>query len=206
MNANTAKCEICATRPVPSLRVRDEAGMSRDMKYCVPCFEEANWENTHSDGAHEGFEALTVRKGGFKNKAELEAWKAEKREETKACWICHPELNEATREYTPREGTSREGMVVNVPIRAAASVKAIITAARVAGIESIESTEAKAIRQLRAQGLVIEVAKFGDAKLVCAKRGFVMEWDARGRFITGQLGDRKVRNVSELLRLISSEA
>jgi len=205
MNA-TAKCEICNLRPVPSLRVRDEAGMSRDMKFCVPCYEEGQWENVHSDYSHEGFETVTVKGSSFKNKAELDAWKAEVREEIQRCWICNPELNEAKADYTPREGTTREGMVINVPIRAAAPVKAIITAARVAGLDEIKSTEAAAIKQLRAKGFVIEVGKHGDAQLTCARMGFVLNWDVRGRFVTGTLGDKKVRNVSELLRLTSVEA
>lgn len=131
MNAKT--CSICQTRPVPSNRNIQLAGMSRDMDYCLPCFEEAGWENTHGDGGHEDFESLTVRQTNFRTKVELEAWKAEMREETKDCWICNPELNKAKREYTPRTGTSRLGIVLHVSARTNGTTKAKEAAAYLTG-------------------------------------------------------------------------
>ncbi len=170
MNA-TAKCEICNIRPVPSLQVRDNAGMSRDMKYCVPCYEEAGWENTHADGHDE------------ENVDEH-------------CWICVPELNEAQREYAPREGTSREGMVVHVTIRATGVEKA---AEVIAQLPSIESWDTKVAKPTKRNGQV--------TKLVFAStvQTFELRWDFQGRFITGTVTEdgktRKVRNVAEALRL-----
>lgn len=196
MNANKT-CSICSLRPVASLQNRNEAGMSGDMDYCVPCFDEAGWENSHSDDDHEGFESLTVRQSSFRTKAELEAWKADLRETVKACWVCTPELNLAKRPYTPRQGTSRAGMTITVPIREAGEVKAEVV--RVALTDERQNGRFEiSIKTVKKTGEVFLSAK-------SAQESFQLRWDARGRFAGGTVSEgtstRKVRNVAEVLRL-----
>lgn len=79
-------CTACNIR-----KGTDVNGFSfKDM--CDPCYQEGGWENTHSDGDHEGIIAGTVIYGTttHKTEAEFEAWLKEERE---GCWICYPELN-----------------------------------------------------------------------------------------------------------------
>jgi hypothetical protein len=82
----TKRCEICGTRPMTS-------GRNDSLPYCDPCATEADWENVHSDNGHDDEEAVA------------NGW--DTAESVAACWICHPELNEAAKDYTPRTGTSR---------------------------------------------------------------------------------------------------
>lgn len=78
---------------------------------CTQHLTEADWENVHNDDDHEN--------GGSD---EATAWKAQN------CWICHPELNKSGMKITT--GTSRLGMTMSVPVRAAGEVKAATTLAR----------------------------------------------------------------------------
>lgn len=171
----------------------NDAEYAKSVKMCNPHATEAGYENEHSDYGHEGFEKLTVRGSSFKNKAELDAHKAQLREETKDCWICHPELNEAQKEYAPRSGTSRAGMVINVSIRAAGETKAAEVTAK--------------IETLGFAAKVAVAKKTGDVSLLLKGDGveFLLFWDARGRFTGGSVKQdgkvRKVRNVAEVLRL-----
>lgn len=120
------------------------------------------------------------------------------------CWYCHPELNEATKPYTPRSGTSRAGMVINVPIREAAIVKAAVTASRLTGIQVEGGTVRKIQASVKAAGAKLSVDKAGAATLTFGE--LQLSWDFRGKFVTGTLGSRKVRNVSEALRLVGAAA
>lgn len=171
----------------------NDADYAKTVKMCNPHATEAGYENEHSDYNHEGFEKLTVRGSSFKNKAELDAYKAQLREETKNCWICHPELNEAAKEYTARQGTSRAGIVIHVSIRAAGNTKAKETADQLS--ESFSTS--------------IKSVKSGGYRLVAvsATQSFELIWDVRGRFTGGSVTEngktRKVRNVAEALRLAS---
>jgi hypothetical protein len=66
-------CSLCNTRSIgtgPGL----DAAQARVMGYCNPCLTEAEYENEHSDNAHEDPIYSTDA-------------------ERAACWICHPELN-----------------------------------------------------------------------------------------------------------------
>lgn len=81
-------CQICATRPRMNPR-RMQAVHGVEFPYCEPCYEAANWENTHSDEAHQDTP-------------------------DEACWVCHPELDETKAEYQPRRaGVDRKGQVVH---------------------------------------------------------------------------------------------
>jgi hypothetical protein len=176
--ARSRICTVCNLRPTT-----DE---SPEGQMCQPCLTEADWENTHSDFDHAGYESWTLRNTNFKTRKDLLAGKADIAEETKSCWVCHPELNEAQREYTPRAGSSRVGVVLTVPLRASAAEKAKLAA------ELLEAGDAKIRKN---NGVTTMKSKTLDMEL---------SWDQRGRYIGGTFGSRKVRNVSDALRLIKA--
>lgn len=95
-------CTICNTRTAGTGKGTDPQH-ALSMGYCAPCLEEAEWENTHSDDGHDHLiRTLEVgRQARVDNIAQLEA---EVALEIEGCWICHPELNEAQKAHTPREG------------------------------------------------------------------------------------------------------
>ena len=178
-------CEICSTRPVGSGTGDQDATGA----YCNPCYTEGGWENTHNDGGHDAILAKIA------DKKRLTANQKAETAHMTGCWICHPELNEAKKAYTVRQGTSRAGMVINVSIRAAGETKA-----------------AEVIAKIEALGFSAKVAvakKTGDVSLLLKSDGieFLLFWDARGRFTGGAVKQdgktRKVRNVAEVLRLAS---
>lgn len=240
MTAKAAKtrkiCSICNLRPIPSLQVRSNAGMSTDADFCVPCFDEAGWENHHSDYAHDSintfFETTPApetcstdgcsriaghaRRHGAETKAEAKIreeyrqitsafynefhdggkFVASERESMKDCWICHPELNEAKRAYAERQGTSRKGQVIHVPLRASGPDKAAIVAEAITNLGgTVKVRTVKGDTTLKGElpsGAKIE-----------------LHWDFQGRYeyapssFTANGGKaNKVRNVSEALRLL----
>jgi hypothetical protein len=144
--------------------------------YCMPCADEGQMDIAHTNG-HESI-------------SEDE------------CWYCHPELNEANKPYTPRNGTSRAGMVINVPIREAAIVKAAVVATRLTGVQIEGGTVRKIQASVKAAGAKLSVDKHGAAVLVFGD--LELTWDYRGKFIGGTFAGRKVRNVSEALRVAVS--
>lgn len=172
-----AKCTICGTRPIGGGKSSgyEDVAYNREQGFCNPCGDEGQMSNSHLNG-HESI-------------SEDE------------CWFCHPELDETKKEYVERAGTSRAGMVINVPIRADGLNKAIVTATKL-GLEIPEgATSATAIKKaLKEQGAVlVSSAKspvvsfaYGDLKLT---------WESNGRFLGGIFGDRKIRNVAEALRV-----
>lgn len=97
-------CPICSTRKMYT-GAGEKAPRLSEM--CNPCYIEAGWENTHSDNGHD-----------------VDADGNPTGEYTEGCWICHPELNLAAKPASERAGTSRSGMRLTVPIRAAAKAKA----------------------------------------------------------------------------------
>lgn len=178
---NVKTCSICSTRPVPSAKARTEAGMSLDMDYCFECFEEADWENTHSDFDHEGSNAGNT-------------------DETDACWICHPELNQAKAEYTTKAGTSRAGMIIHVSMRADGPTKAAQVEEQFKAIETTgEQWEIKTSKPTKRNNHITKLTASS------AQETYVLSWDIQGRFNGGTVTEdgksRKVRNVSEALRL-----
>ena len=66
----TRKCSLCETRNVGTGPGHD-ADQARAMGYCNTCLTEADWENVHSDDAHQ-----TGTVG-----------------DVDGCWICYAELN-----------------------------------------------------------------------------------------------------------------
>jgi hypothetical protein len=157
-------CEMCKARRVytgkgPGV---DEAPRLSDM--CNFCYTEAGWENTHSDYAHDDAGTSADEKAN--------------------CWICFPNLNLASRPATERTGTSRAGMTINVPIRAAGSEKAKVTASKLPAGHGHQIRTTKGVTSLRSKSLDL-----------------VLSWDERGRFFGGSVGGKRVRNVAEALRL-----
>lgn len=71
-NAKTKTCSVCRTRPIDQKLVADCATWT----FCLPCYTEADWENMHSDDAHDQMLA-----------------------EDPDCWVCNPSLNEASDDY-----------------------------------------------------------------------------------------------------------
>lgn len=150
-------------------------------------------ENGHSDQGHEAIAATPVGEypanwGTGKPSAKDLAYVAEIREEMKRCPICHPEIvaNSA------HSGSSRLGMVINVPLRADGRTKAETVAARLDALK----IDAK-IRRFK--GDEILTAKIGDKELK-------LTWDAQGRYVyaLSSFNGRKVRNVSEALRIVTA--
>lgn len=166
----TKTCRSCQIRPIAGGTVRGEGDTDRatakSVELCLPCLAEAGWENTHSDYGHED-------------------GKDADGEPTDTCWMCHPELNEASADYSARVGTSRVGMVITVPIRGTAKEKAQAAAEGLGAQDSkIATTKKTGITTLKSAGSEIE-----------------LRWDANGRYVGGTVRGRKVRNVSEAIRV-----
>lgn len=148
-------------------------------------------ENGHSDNAHETLADpnadLDIKNGGwtFRSQADADKWFAATREEMETCPICHPEIVA----NTAHSGSSRAGMVINVPLRADGATKAATVAERLKAVK----VPAKVRRY---KGHEILTAEIDGTELR-------LEWDAQGRYVYGasKFGTRKVRNVSEALRL-----
>jgi hypothetical protein len=193
--ARSRICSICQKRPVGSGNGSDPKHAAT-MGYCAPCLEEGEWENTHGDDGHETCPTLeeindpSAEWSDAKDKENALAVRVEIAE----CWICHPELNEAQKEYKIRNGSTREGMKIHVTIRASGVTKAEETAAQLD-----ESYEAKVSKPTKRNGQV--------TKLIFAStaQSFLLSWDHRGRFVTGTVTEagktRKLRNVAEAIRL-----
>ena len=172
--AQSKRCDVCSVRPADST--------TPEGKLCLPCYEEAGWENSHSDNDHEGYRSWTLRNTNYTTRKALLAGIEEVAAETTGCWVCHPELNEAQREYTQRTGSSRVGMVLNVPLRATAQDKAKIASTKLGLVDARMRTN---------HGVTTLKSKADDVEL---------SWDARGRYVSGTVAGRKVRNVSDAMR------
>ena len=159
--------------------------------YCNPHYTEGGWENTHNDYGHDAILAKIADKKRLTPKQKSEA------DAMVDCWICHPEINEANKEHTVRQGTSRAGIVIHVSIRAAGETKAAETVAQMEKIS--EQYSFKVATAKKTQEVTLRVDS--------AQQSFILFWDARGRFTGGSVSEngktRKVRNVSEVLRLAS---
>lgn len=160
------RCEICGTRArMPKGRMLQLHGVS--FPYCEPCLLLAEWENTHSDYGHD--------------EANQDA----------ECWICHPELDRTQAAVgAGRQGTSRIGMRLTVPQRAAGADKAKVVAEKLGEAYAVTINTSNGQTVLRAAR-----AHEADLKIV---------WDAAGRFVYGPstLNGKKVMNVSGALRAL----
>lgn len=153
--------------------------------------EMAGEENSHSDQGHDAIAETPVGEyptkwtvPAKKDLAKELAYVAEIREAMKACPICHPEIvaNSA------HSGSSRAGMVINVPLRADGRTKAVKVS------EKLVATNDVKIRRFKGAEILTATLPGGELKLV---------WDAQGRYQYGEstFNGRKVRNVAEALRL-----
>lgn len=185
-------CTSCATRkPGQGSASKGDRDSAKSVGLCIPCYEFGGWENTHSDNAHDSLANGGADAAEFSGGQEtIDSITAE----MKHCWVCHPELDESSKTYVPRAGTSRAGMKMNVT----------------GGQNGIEKAEA--VQKALGKRFALKVTKVkGRVVLDAAENGspfgFSIEWDSRGRFQYGPSTvnvngkTRKVRNVSELLRL-----
>lgn len=95
-------CTVCGIRKGTTANGKDFADM------CDPCYQEAGWENTHSDGDHDNINAGNVVYGMTTHKTE-EAFQAWLKEEREGCWICFPELNLAKKSAKAQPTTKKQG-------------------------------------------------------------------------------------------------
>lgn len=91
-------CDVCSKRRP----AKDCSGM------CRPCYDEGGWENEHSDRSHAAITAEVEDQSGTATLSDADRETYETA--MPGCWICHPELNEATAEV--RKSTSKVGMVI----------------------------------------------------------------------------------------------
>lgn len=204
-------CTICNVRPVAPASQLPAAGMP----YCVPCCTQADWENMHSDFGHteimnatshlelesltrselaQMIETLPIH-GAAKGitsrtkKAEIiDLIRTRVADETRGCWICHPDLDETSAEYAPK-GTSRKGMVV--------TAKGDVTTKSALVANALKNTSGVTAK--------IVTTKTGITTLVAKADGVEIEitWES-DRYVTGRIAGKKVRNVAEALRVIAA--
>jgi hypothetical protein len=174
--ATKKRCAVCEIRPASPLTAEGQT--------CELCYEEAGWENAHSDHGHDDIDTYSLENTHFTEQAEVDAYIAETKQEMESCWICQPSLNKASGAKV-RVGTPRLGMTFNVTIKADGATKA---------------TEVKAL--LKARGL--SGAKItetdGGVMLELSKAGIVCVWSDSGKRIVTQVNGKNVRNVSEILQ------
>jgi hypothetical protein len=115
---------------------------------------------------------------------------AAERETMEGCWICYPELNRASAEYTPRNGSSREGMRMTVRRGQAPQEKAALVAL------AIEGTGHGSAKVTTRKGVTTLKGTIGDTPVE-------LRWEGRS-FVAGRFNGRAVRNVSEALRLVAA--
>lgn len=128
-------CQICGLRPKMNPR-RMQAKHGVEFPYCDPCMTFADWENTHSDNAHED-------------------------EPVEGCWICQPELDETKADYQPRRaGVDRKGQVVHAK---GDKYEVVAKAAEAAGF-SVSAETKDGLRILRAMTATDELTVGWDGR------------------------------------------
>jgi hypothetical protein len=167
-----ARCEICKTRPVMTDRQKLEHGV--EFPYCEPCLIQADWENVHSDDNHgPNFTGLAT--------------------DTDPCWICHPELDETTKPYHERQGSSRAGVKHHVSIRATGREKADQVAAQLGERYTAKIRTVKGVVTLKA-------AVTGDQ----TETAFTVSWYVTGQLLGAAITEggktRRLRNAAEVIR------
>jgi len=186
----TAKtCTICQNRKMYTGKGPGVDQAARLTEMCNFCYTEGGWENTHNDDNHDALANGGADADEFGGQENLDAALAM----MENCWICFPELNLATKPRSENAGTSRAGMRITVPIRAAGRAKA------------------EAVKAQVPDGYKVTIsAKRDDAsQIVLRAKGAVnitMIWDHdRGAFQSGTAQAtngtaKKIRNASEGLR------
>lgn len=193
------RCTVCGVRGIGT-GPGDDRDSARSLKMCNPCATEGGWENTHDDHGHDAI----LQK--LADKKRLTAAQKAEQPITEHCWICHPELNAAKAEVAVKDGTSREGMVVHAQGGIEGKVACLKTAGEAAG-GTVEVTEATTGRG-KERAVISTTLRWRSPVGV----ELTVVWDARGRFQYGPsvvaTGEqpRKIRNVSEALRVIAQPA
>lgn len=198
----TAKCNECKIRTIGTGKGQtyNDRADARQHEMCVPCLERSYWENAHSDHAHddiaktpEGQYPSAWSKPAKSKIAENLVYVAEERKQMAVCWICRPELDLSKETAVERTGTTRMGMTMVVALRASAEEKS----------ETIREA-------LASIGLRGSVVNDGDATLKMAKGAKAAKisveanWDFAGRWVSGSVNGKKVRNAKELLRVVAA--
>jgi len=182
-----SKCPECQIRPIgggPKDGTWNDKQDARQHEMCMVCLAEAYWTNAHSDYAHSLAEVQ-------------EAGKDEAGYLLKDCWVCRPELDKSAETYAARIGTSRQGMEMVVSLRANAATKAAQVKAQLP-----EGFRTK-IEIGGALG-VTSIHFTGSRGKGASKETFEANWDGRGRWTSGTVNGRKVRNAKELLRVLAA--
>lgn len=182
-------CPICQNRPMYTGKGPGADEAPRLSEMCNFCFTEGGWENEHQDDSHDAIKNGGADAGEFGEEEQLTAVL----DMMKACWICEPKLNLAKKAKRETAGTSRTGMRLTVPVRAAAKAKAEAVKAQLPEGYAASIRTVKGVTTLKA------------AKAVGV--GIVLRWDVRGAFVSGtaQAGNgttKRVRNASEALRAV----
>lgn len=143
---------------------------------CGPHNEEGLWENTHNDEQHGDHEADTI--------------------DDPACWICHPELNAAIAEdgivtdFAKVERRSKAGMVILAKGTYHHKSQLVRKAIEEAGgtVTKLQTTKG---------GVTVLKAQYGEISITAAWDGDAFD------YASAAWGDRKYRNVKELVRLLA---
>lgn len=181
------KCIACGMRNGMTAKQAREQGMGGSYRdICLPCYEEAGWENTHSDAGHADFDLANLTE--------------EQATEVHGCWICYPELNEAKK--APRAGRSRAGMVIiakGTEIHKSATFKA---AAEAAGwTVTVQSETYEPGEDAEGEGTrYYATATRGDDSISLAWDGRAYDYPASSAHMAGKV--RKIRNLKEALRVL----
>lgn len=181
------KCPECQKRPIgggPLDGTWNDREDAKQHEMCVICLAEAYWTNVHSDYAHE-----TLKVEGAKTD--------EQNYDLADCWVCNPALDRSKETYTERTGTSRLGMTMVVSLRAAADTKASQVKAQLP-----EGFRTKA--QVGGAHGILAVTLTGSKGSKDAKVSFEANWDGAGRWVSGSVNGKKVRNAKELLRVLGA--
>jgi hypothetical protein len=160
-----------------SCNVCGQRRAARDLNgQCNPCYEEGAWKNEHQDRSHED--------GATDD----------------ACWICHPELNEAKRPV--RAGRSRAGMVIVAKGTEVHKSETFRVAAVAAGWKVTIQTETYELEDdATGEGTRhYAYAVKGNDGIALAWDGKAYDYPASSAKLAGK--DRKVRNLKEALRLL----
>jgi len=88
-------CIDCGERPQ----------VSGDIELCNRCSTYAEWENEHSDHAHDRIDTLTVQNTIFAKQSEVDAYVTETKDRMQGCPVCHPNLDPRTPKRTGHTNT-----------------------------------------------------------------------------------------------------
>ena len=190
-----AYAEDASRKPVEASKARkgmctESCGRkAKENGLCEPCSEYGEWENTHSDDAHDQYADSTD----------------EQVESMKNCPVCHPELD--PRNAKVRTGRSRAGMVIVAKGSEFHKSETFRVAAVAAGWDVTVQRETYELEEdaegegTRFYATATKTTQLGaDDSISLAWDGRAYDYPASGAVLAGK--DRKVRNLKEALRLL----